>query len=156
MRRRGLLKLAAGLPFAAAGLSAAPASAANAAEPLRGRVAGLLAREDHLVRPGDQNRLRGLVLRLPWKTAQPTPESGFDGAAEALLDRAEAAAPPDYPFLKLRLLAGADSPPWTLSSRISSATSRHGSCCLRMKYGACARPEWRSERTPSTIRFSPR
>lgn len=101
-----MFKLAAGIPLAAMGFGAD-------AEP-RGQVAGLLVREHHLVRPGNQKRLRGLVLRLPWNTVQPTAETVFDGAAEALLDQAEAAAPADYPFLKLRLLAGADSPPWAL------------------------------------------
>ncbi|GID27708.1 hypothetical protein [Paractinoplanes brasiliensis] len=111
MHRRGLLKLAAGLPLAAAGLSAAPAAAATAPlPPPRGRVAGLLVREDHLVRPANRSRLRGLVLRLPWSVAQPTPGAAISEAAEELLDGAEAAA--DFPFLKLRLLAGIDSPEW--------------------------------------------
>ncbi len=102
---------AAGLPLAAAGLGATPATAATAMGPPRGRVAGLLAREDHLVRPGNQTRLRGLVLRLPWSVAQPTPGAGFSDEAKALLDRAEDVG---YPFLKLRLVAGAESPPWAL------------------------------------------
>ncbi|MBU2665496.1 hypothetical protein KOI35_18470 [Actinoplanes bogorensis] len=105
MRRRGVLLLAAGLPF---GLRSAPTG-------LRGRAAGLLAREDHLVRPANQDRLRGLVLRLPWSVVQPEPEVGFSDAATAALDRAEAVAPDaGYPFLKLRLVAGSESPDWAL------------------------------------------
>lgn len=113
MRRRGLLKLAAGIPLAATGLAAAPAAATTVAGPPRGRVAGLLAREDHLVRPANQKRLRGLVLRLPWSIAQPTPGAELSDEATAMLDRAEAVAPDEgYPFLKLRLLAGTDTPTW--------------------------------------------
>ncbi|MBM2616136.1 hypothetical protein JIG36_11270 [Actinoplanes sp. LDG1-06] len=113
MRRRGLLKLAAGLPLAGAGLGGGPTAAAEPPPSPRGRVAGLLAREDHLVRPANQARLRGLVLRLSWKDAQLTPGASLSKAATDALDRAEAVAP-GYPFLKLRLVAGAESPDWAL------------------------------------------
>ncbi|GAB2571935.1 hypothetical protein Aab01nite_03870 [Paractinoplanes abujensis] len=64
------------------------------------------------MRPANRKRLRGLVLRLDWKDVQPTPDVAFSAAALDLVKAAEAAA--DYPFLKVRLVAGKESPDWAL------------------------------------------
>ncbi|WP_148308156.1 hypothetical protein [Actinoplanes friuliensis] len=114
MNRRGFLTIAAGVPLAAAGLPAAPALADDV--PMRGRVTGLLARDVTLVRPAGWDRLRGFVQPLTWAEAQPEPSGDVSEAAlQKLRDAAGVARARGYTRLKLRLLAGYQSPAWALA-----------------------------------------
>jgi hypothetical protein len=113
MHRRAFLTMAAGVPLAATGLTASPARAA--AEPMRGRVTGLLVRDETLVRPANAARLRGFVQPLTWAMAQPDPGGELSDEATALLHKAvQTAQQRGYARLKLRLLAGHESPDWAL------------------------------------------
>ncbi|WP_433719407.1 hypothetical protein ACQP2Y_32540 [Actinoplanes sp. CA-051413] len=139
MNRRGFLTVAAGVPLAAAGVTASPAfaaaapavstatpaanpalgtaaGAASGAAPLRGRVTGLLVRDPMLIRDASAARLRGFVQPLTWAEAQPEP--GGDLSSQALTKlqaAADLARQRGYSRLKLRLLAGWQSPGWALA-----------------------------------------
>jgi hypothetical protein len=125
MNRRGFLTVAAGVPLAAAGLTASPAFADAApaappafavATPLRGRVTGLLVRDPMLVRDASAARLRGFVQPLTWAEAQPEPGGDLSRQALAKLTAAaDLARQRGYSRLKLRLLAGWQSPGWALA-----------------------------------------
>ncbi|BCJ49240.1 hypothetical protein Asp14428_07150 [Actinoplanes sp. NBRC 14428] len=112
LNRRSFLTLAAGVPLAVASLPAAVAHAA----PARGRITGLLAREpDQLLDPPD-GRLHGFVQPLTWAEAQPTAGGPISPAAVAKLEAAvDLARDRGYPKIKLRLLAGHQSPAWALA-----------------------------------------
>jgi hypothetical protein len=106
--------MAACLPFAATGLVAAAARAV-AEGSRRGRVTGLLVRDEPFVRAANATRLRGFVQPLTWAMAQPEPGGDLSDAAKGVLEQAVLTAQQrGYGRLKLRLLAGHESPRWAL------------------------------------------